>query len=366
MFLYILLSILILLIAAVYLFLQHPKFGKKAHGQRLKRMQDSPNYKNKQFQNLSFTPDLAEGSSYFKVFMKFFFGRDKRNIPAQPIPTQKHNLKNLDPNQNLLVWFGHSSYFMQVDGKTILVDPVFSGHASPIPATTKAFKGSDAYAADDMPEIDYLFISHDHWDHLDYETVVKLRPKVKHVVTPLGNGAHLEHWGYNPATITEGDWHEELALKDGFTVTVVPGRHFSGRTFVRNQNLWGGFVLQTPTQKIFLGGDNGYDTHFKTIGTQYGPFELAVLECGQYNQDWIYIHMLPEEVVKAAHELGAKKLLPVHFAKFALALHAWDDPIISVSAEAEKQGVQLVTPMIGQLVNLDGDVVFEKWWEALR
>lgn len=364
MFLYILL-IIALLVAAVYLFFQHPKFGKKAHGQRLKRIQSSPHFRDKQFQNQSFTPDLAEGATFFKVFIKFFFGRDKRNRPVQSLPSQKHDLKNLDPRQNLLVWFGHSSYFMQVDGKTLLVDPVFSGYASPIPATTRAFKGSDAYSADDMPEIDYLFISHDHWDHLDYDTVVKLKPKVKHVITTLGTGAHLESWGYNPAIISEGDWHDGLDLKDGFTATVVPGRHFSGRTFIRNQNLWGGFVLQTPKHKLFLGGDSGYDSHFKAIGNQYGPFDLALLECGQYNEYWKYIHMMPEEVITAAQELGAKKLMPVHFAKFALALHAWDEPIIRVSAEAGKQDMPLLTPMIGQLVNLEQDIVFEKWWERV-
>jgi L-ascorbate metabolism protein UlaG (beta-lactamase superfamily) len=364
MFLYILLSLIILLIAAVYLFFQHPKFGKKATGQRWRRIAASPDFSDGQFQNQSYTPNLSEGATFFKVLVKFFFGRDKRNKPSKPIPSQKHDLKNLNPGQNLLVWFGHSSYFMQVDGKTILVDPVLSGYASPIAATTRAFKGSDIYKAEDMPEIDYLFISHDHWDHLDYDTVIKLRPKVKNVITTLGNGAHLEYWGYNPDTINEGGWNETLNLKNGFTATVVPGRHFSGRTFIRNKFLWGGFVLQTPTSKLFLGGDSGYDSHFKTIGSQHGPFDLALLECGQYNEYWHHIHMMPEEVVKAAQELRAKKLMPVHFAKFALALHAWDEPIIRVSAEAQKQGMPLVTPMIGQLLNLDEDFVFEKWWES--
>ncbi|KOS07869.1 beta-lactamase [Flavobacterium akiainvivens] len=366
MFLYILLSILLLLIAAVYLFFQHPKFGKKAKGQRLQHILASPHYRDNEFQNQSYTPNLSEGATMFKVFVKFFFGRDKRNKPSQPIPSQKHDLKNLDPNQNLLVWFGHSSYFIQIDGKTILIDPVLSGYASPIAATTRAFKGSDIYKAEDMPEIDYLFISHDHWDHLDYDTVIKLKPKVKNVVTSLDNGAHLEYWGYNAAIIQEGDWNDVLNLKDGFTATVVPGRHFSGRTFIRNKYLWGGFVLQTPTHKLFLGGDSGYDTHFKTIGEQHGPFDLALLECGQYNEYWHHIHMMPEEVVTAAQELRTKKLMPVHFAKFALALHAWDEPIIRVSAEAEKQGMPLITPLIGQLVNLEQDIIFEKWWETME
>ncbi|RYD89439.1 MAG: MBL fold metallo-hydrolase, partial [Sphingobacteriales bacterium] len=316
--------------------------------------------------NLTFTPDLAEGATYTKVFRKFFFGKDKRNKPSQPLPSQKHDLKNLRSDENVLVWFGHSSYFMQVDGKTLLVDPVFSGSASPIPVTTKAFKGSDVYGVDDFPEIDFLFISHDHWDHLDYETVIKLKPKVKNVITGLGTGAHLEYWGYNPAIIHECDWYEEISLPDGFTAHVVPGRHFSGRSFIRNANLWGGFVLKTPNFNLLLGGDTGYDNHFKTIGEKYGPFDLAILECGQYNEYWKYIHMMPEEVVTAAQELGAKKLMPVHFAKFALSVHSWDEPIIRVTNEAEKQGMPIVTPVIGEKVNLNEDIVFPKWWEGLE
>jgi len=365
MTLFIISALIILFIVGVALFMQHPKFGKKATGTRLQRMQASPNYKDGKFQNQSFTPDLAEGATYFKVFRKFFFGKDKRNRPAQPLPVQKHDLKNLKPLDNVLVWFGHSSYFMQVDGKTLLVDPVFSGSASPVSFTTKAFKGTDVYGVDDFPEIDFLFISHDHWDHLDYETIVNLQPKVKNVVTGLGNGAHLERWGFNPDIIHEGDWYEEISLPNGFMAHVVPGRHFSGRSFVRNANLWGGFVLKTPTFNLLLGGDTGYDSHFKTIGEKYGPFDLVILECGQYNEYWKYIHMMPEEVVTAAHELGAKKLMPVHYAKFALSVHSWDEPIIRVTTEAEKQGMPIITPIIGQIVNLNEDNVFAKWWEGL-
>lgn len=363
----ILLLIPVLLVAAVFLFLQHPKFGKKASGKRLLAMQNSPNYRDGAFQNLSHTPDLAEGATYYKVLKEFFFGKSKRNKPARPLPSQKTNLKELAPNENVVVWFGHSSYFIQADDKTILIDPVFSGAASPIKATTRAFAGSDVYSVDDFPQIDYLFISHDHWDHLDYETVLKLKPKVNKLITGLGTGAHLEYWGYNPAIITELDWNESTNLGDGFTATAVPGRHFSGRTFKRNGNIWAGFVLQTPSLKLFLGGDSGYDHHFKAIGQQHGPFDLVLLECGQYNEYWKYIHMMPEEVVTAAKELGAKRLMPVHWAKFALALHAWDEPINRVTAQAVKEGMPIITPMIGQKANLnDTQQPFARWWDGLE
>ncbi|PSL26799.1 L-ascorbate metabolism protein UlaG (beta-lactamase superfamily) [Dyadobacter jiangsuensis] len=357
---------LALIVLGAYAFMQQPLFGRHPSGARLERIQKSPHYRDGQFQNESFTPDLAEGNSYFKVFTKFFFGKSKYNVPGPLIPSQKTDLLHLKPEENVLVWFGHSSYFMQVDGKTILVDPVFSGSASPLKFTTPSFKGSDIYKVEDLPAIDYLFISHDHWDHLDYETILKLKNKVGKVITGLGTGEHLEYWGYDVANIIEKDWNESADLGGGFTVNVTPGRHFSGRNFSRNRALWVSFVLQTPTLKIFIGGDSGYDNHFKKIGAQFGPFDLALLECGQYNEAWKYIHMMPEETVTAARELGAKKLMPVHWAKFALSIHDWNEPIIRATAEAQKQGMPLVTPLIGQKVELKGNQTFTQWWKEAR
>ena len=317
--------------------MQQPQFGKLPSGERLERIKKSPNYKDGQFQNIHFTPNLAEGVSMFTVMRQFFFGKSKHSKPPGVLPSKKTDLLNLDPDKNSLVWFGHSSYFIQVDGKKILVDPVFSGAASPVSFTTKSFPGSDVYTTDDLPEIDYLFISHDHWDHLDYKTVVKLKPKVKQVITSLGTAAHLEHWGYDKNKIIEKDWNEEIILDNGFIVHTTPGRHFAGRTLKRNRSIWMSFVLQTPSMKLFLGGDSGYDTHFAEIGNKYGPFDLAILECGQYNAYWKYIHMMPEETVQAGIDLKAKKILPVHWAKFSLSLHDWDEPIKRVTAEAAKK-----------------------------
>ncbi|WP_246343771.1 MBL fold metallo-hydrolase [Adhaeribacter radiodurans] len=347
------------------LFLQHPKFGKHASGARLEGIKQSPHFKEGKFQNLSYTPDLAEGASYYRVMKEFFFNKSSRNVPATVLPSQKTDLLNLPQDQDVLVWFGHSSYFIQLDGKRILVDPIFSGSASPVKFTTPSFKGSDVYTVDDIPDIDYLLISHDHWDHLDYETVLKLKPKVIKVITGLGTGAHLEYWGYAPDRIIEKDWNEEVPLEDGFMVYTTPGRHFSGRGLKRNQSLWTSFVLKTPSMKIFIGGDSGYDTHFKTIGDTYGPFDLAILECGQYNAYWKYIHMMPEEVVQAAQDLGSTKLFPVHWAKFSLALHAWDEPIIRVTAEAQRRQMPLLHPMIGEAVPLKETKSFTRWWEKV-
>ncbi|GAC1706341.1 MAG: hypothetical protein NVS9B7_15170 [Flavisolibacter sp.] len=262
-----------------------------------------------------------------------------------------------------MVWFGHSSYFLQLDSKKILVDPIFSGSASPLKFTTRSFKGTDVYTAEEMPDIDLLILSHDHWDHLDYDTLQKLKPKIKRIITGLGVGTHLERWGFNSKIIEEMDWHQSLRLEDSIMVYALPARHFSGRAFKRDGSLWMSFVLCTPTLRIYIGGDSGYDDHFRAIGMKYGPFDLAVLENGQYNHYWKYIHMFPEDVVKAAMDLGAKKIIPVHWAKFSLSLHAWDEPIKRIVQEAKKKKVNLIHPMIGESVNLKKEENFSKWWE---
>jgi L-ascorbate metabolism protein UlaG (beta-lactamase superfamily) len=359
-------SILLVMSVVVAIFLQQPKFGKAPSGERLERIKKSPNYKDGSFQNLSETPMMTEGANYFSVSREFFFGEKKRHKPVDSIPSIKTNLLTLDSAQDVLVWFGHSSYFIQLGGKKILVDPVLSGAASPIASTTRSFPGSDVFSTDDLPTIDYLFISHDHWDHLDYETILKLKSKVKKVICSLGVGEHLEHWGYDKNIIIEEDWHTTIMLDSGFTAHTAPARHFSGRGFVRNKSIWSSFVLESPTHKIFIGGDSGYDTHFADIGKNFGPFDLVNLENGQYNKNWKYIHMLPDEVLKAAGDLKAKRLFPVHSSKFALALHAWDEPLRTITELNNGSNQQVITPMIGEVVFLsDSTQKFSRWWDGV-
>jgi L-ascorbate metabolism protein UlaG (beta-lactamase superfamily) len=354
----------ILLIAiATYLILNSDKFGKLPKGKRLEKIKSSKNYRNGSFQNREFTPDLAEDANYFTVLKEFLFSQ-KNKEPQSPIPALKTNLKALNPSEDALVWFGHSSYFFQTDGKKFLIDPVFSGHASPFSFSIKAFAGSDIYTADDMPDIDYLIISHDHWDHLDYETLIKLRPKIKKVVCGLGVGEHLEFWGFNSENIIEKDWDEFIEPEEGFEINTVTARHFSGRGLKRNQSLWMAYVLQTPSKRIFIGGDSGYGKHFAETGAKFGPFDLAILENGQYNKAWKYIHTLPEEFIKGAIELKAKRVLPVHSSKFALANHSWSEPL-ELLIDNNKEGLlNIATPKIGEIVNLrDNNQKFTHWWK---
>ena len=362
----IIVSVILAFVLAVSLFMQHPKFGKTATGERLKRIHQSPNFRDGQFQNLNFTPVFAEDASKLDMIRDGIFKISKRKKAVGSLPSKKTNLLTLDPAKDVLVWFGHSSYFMQIDGKNMLVDPVFSGHASPFSFMVKSFEGSDVYTPEDFPEIDYLFITHDHWDHLDSKTVLKLKPKVGKIITSLGTGAHLEYWGFSPEQIIEKDWNESSVLDSGFVITATQGRHFSGRGFKRNQAIWASFVLQTPSKKIFIGGDSGYDTHFAKIGADHGPFDLALLECGQYNHSWKYIHMMPEETVQAATDLKAKNFMPVHWGKFALALHAWDEPIERVTTEARRLNVPVIHPMIGEEVNLNEPKETTEWWKGMN
>jgi L-ascorbate metabolism protein UlaG (beta-lactamase superfamily) len=360
---WIVVAVIVVSILAVYAFMQQAMFGKKPRGKRLARIEKSVNYKDGSFQNLSRTPSLTNGATYFGVLRDFLFAKHERMVPEDIIPTKKTDLHQLNRSQEVLVWFGHSSYFMQVDGKRILVDPVLSGSASPMPRGTKAFNGTDVYTIDEIPEIDILFISHDHWDHLDYRTITKLKPKIKQVICGLGTGEHLEYWGYSPEIIIEKDWYEEIELGDGFKVYTTPARHFSGRTFVRNKALWMSYVLKTPTMQIFIGGDSGYDKHFKEIGNTFGGFDLAILENGQYNKSWQHIHTLPEELLQVAKDLRAKRILPVHSAKFKLSTHAWDEPLKKAAENGKRENISVLTPMIGEQVDLKNEKQqFSEWW----
>lgn len=345
------------------------KFGKPSAGERLSLIQKSSNYKNGKFVNIHPTLEIAEGYTVLGVTYDQFFKKAERRSPVDIIPSVKTDLLNLPLDKDILVWFGHSSYFIQIDGKRILVDPVFSGNASPIPGTVKSFKGTDRYTVDDLPGIDYLFISHDHYDHLDYETIIKLKKKTKKVICGLGVGAHFTYWGYATENIIEKDWNETINLGKGFVVYTTPARHFSGRGLSRCNTLWMSYLLQTPNIKIYIGGDSGYDTHFTDIGNKHGPIDLAIIDNGQYDIKWRYIHTLPAEVLQTTKDLKAKRLFPVHSSKFVLANHSWDEPLVKISALNNNSGnpVHLVTPMIGEFVYLkDEKQEFKHWWVGIK
>lgn len=347
--------------------LSQSRFGQSPKGARLERIKNSPNYKDGEFRNLHETPVFTSDKSRFRVMMGFMFRKKTRLTPADSIPVIKTDLKAIKPEKDVLVWFGHSSYFMQIKGKTFLIDPVFSDYAAPFSFVNKAFKGTSNYKVDDFPPIDYLIITHDHWDHLDYQTVMSLKPKINQVICGLGVGQHFEYWGFNTSNITELDWYEGVDLNDGWKLTATPARHFSGRGLKGNQTLWVSFALQTPGFNVFIGGDGGYDTFFTEIGNKYGPFDLAMLEQGQYNDNWNLIHMLPRQVFVAAEELKVRCIFPVHNSRFALSNHPWDEPLNKITENHSDSGISVITPKIGELVFLkDSTLHFNKWWEGIN
>lgn len=327
-------------------------FGKLPSEQRLERIKSSKNYKNGQFVNLSPTPSLAEDASYSTVLYDFFL-KKKNTEPKNIIETINVDLNKLPKDTNTIIWLGHSSYLLVINNKKILVDPIIKGTASPFNFFGKGYTFSNPYSIEDFKNIDYILITHDHYDHLDYQTINYFKSDVKQFITSLGVGSHLEYWGVEPNKITELDWWENTTLKDAeLKITATPARHFSGRGLKRNQTLWSSFVFETDTFKYFIGGDSGYDTHFKNIANEFGKFDLAILECGQYNKNWPYIHMMPEQVVQAAIDLNARNTLPVHWSKFSLALHEWDEPFKRFSKEAKVRNLNYLEIKIGEVKSI--------------
>ncbi len=329
---------------------------------RKERIRSSPNFSMGSFQNLSPTPMKPDGVTWFRI-LKDSLNRPATTKPAGILPSVKTDCKKSPSGKPVIVWFGHSSYLIRAGGLNILVDPVLSGSASPLPFLVRAFPGSDAYTIGDFPPIDILIITHNHYDHLDKKFIRSLIPKTRLYVTALGVGKHLEEYGAGSELIKEMDWWDEQLIPGG-SLTATPARHFSGRGLKRGGTLWTSFVLKIGGYSFFLGGDSGYDAHFRKIGEKFGPFDLAILECGQYNAYWPYIHMMPEETVQAAFDLGAKMLLPVHWGKFALALHPWDEPVERVTACALERGMPLTTPLIGEPVVIDASYPRSKWWNG--
>jgi L-ascorbate metabolism protein UlaG (beta-lactamase superfamily) len=364
----ILAALVLVLAVTIFLFMQQTSFGKLPDGTREERVTKSPNFKNGKFQNLVETKMLAEDASYFKMFSKFFGGGPDKE-PLRDLPSKKTDLKNIPADKPTIIWFGHSSYLISIGGKKILADPVFSERASPVQYSgPKNYPGTAVYKLEEFPDLDVVMISHDHYDHLDYNSILTLKEKTKLFCVPLGVGAHLEHWGVKPEQIREFDWWEGEEVLPGIQLTSTPARHFSGRGFTRNKTLWSSFVLETGGLKIFIGGDSGFDESFKAIGERLGPFDIAMLECGQYDEQWPYIHMMPEETVQAALDLQTKVFLPVHWGKFTLSNHPWRDPIRRAVKNARAYGARVTTPMIGEPIILGAEesIPFEEWWEEIN
>jgi len=362
-----LLALVAILALGACAYLQHPKFGAYPEGERLEAIQRSPHFADGMLRNLVPTPILVDDKGTLSVLVGNLLHRVENLRPDVPIPVVKTDLKALDATQDTVVWLGHSSYFVLFAGKRILIDPVFSRYAAPVSFSTQAFGGTSIYAAEDMPEIDVLLITHDHWDHLDHATVTALEPKIGRVFAPLGVGAHFEHWGYAREKIHEADWFGKMELNDGLSIHVVPTRHYSGRWLTRNKTLWAGFVLESAQRRILFGSDSGYGPHFAEMARRFGGFDLVALDMGQYDARWPYIHMTPEQAAQAAEDLQTKALLPAHVGRFNIAQHAWNEPFERIARASDGKSYRLLTPMIGEPLRLDDATPqFVHWWESAK
>ena len=328
-------------------FLHTPSFGRLPSGKRLERIRRSPNYVDGEFRYPVKTEVMTSSKSGLAAMWEFVTQPRKDTRPSQPVPSEKTDLRTLSREDDCIVWFGHSSYLLQVEGKRLLVDPVFY-KAAPVGWANKPYPGTDLWKPMDMPSCDWLLITHDHWDHLDYQGVKELKPSIQKVLLPLGVGEHFERWGYEEAMLMELDWNESTDLGDGFTFYCLPARHFSGRGLSRNKALWASFLLKTPSgRKIYIGGDSGYGPHFREIGQKFPGIDLAILENGQYNADWAQIHTLPAELPQVCRDLGAKEVITVHHSKYTLSKHPWDEPRRNEDA-LEAEGIKVRRLVIGR------------------
>ena len=346
----------------ILLYLQHPLFWKRPSWERLKRIKQSPHYKYFQFKNLSKTPLMT----YSKISPRWntwlnLIKKAKEGVRPPIIPHIQTNLHKLEKNLNAIIWLWHSAFFMQLDWKTFLVDPTLVTW-SPIPFVNKAFPWADTYKPKDIPHIDYLLITHDHYDHLDYFTVKELRWKIGKVVCWLWIGAHFERWWFKNEDIIELDWEQEFK-EWKLTLTVLPARHFSWRLLRPNNTLRCSFMIESPSSTIYLAGDWGYDTFYRKIWKQW-DIDIAIVENWQYSKSWKYIHTLPQQLPQTIKELWAKRVIPAHNGKYALSTHLWKEPLEILSKEAEEYQFNLLTPQIWEIVDINNKKqVFQKWRE---
>lgn len=330
----------------------------------------SPQYtaQEHRFHNLP-NPDAKPTRGQWDIWSRFLFESKQGTVPVDPIPVRmldKAALDALDNTANHIIRLGHSSHMLKLRGKWWLIDPVFGPRASPVSwAGPKRFH-QPPLTLDEVPPIEGLILSHDHYDHLDVPTIEALKGRVKRYFVPLGVGKHLRDWGVPADKIEEFDWWQEGKWGD-VTLTAAPSQHFSGRTlWDRDATLWASWSLRSGDNHIFYSGDSGYFSGFKTIGERLPRIDVALMENGAYDSYWPSVHMTPEETVKAFQDLGAGVLYLVHNSTFDLAFHTWRDPLERVAALAKEKGINLATPEIGEVLTVGKVRENRNWWEGLR
>ena len=357
------------LAAAAWAVMSMPQFGAPMTGARLERARANAQYREGRFVNLE--PEAPSTTSLLDYTMRQFSGDEVRE-PPKPVPVlavDKAALASPPPAAGLRAfWIGHASTYAEIDGVRLLLDPVFAEHVSPLPVGPRRFHAPPIALAD-LPKIDAVLISHDHYDHLDMDTVRALAARGSKFFVPLGIGAHLERWGVPAAQVEELEWWQERTLVNGVRIVCTPTRHYSGRGLNnRSSTLWSSWAVVGPKHRFFYSGDTGYAKLFQDIGARLGPFDLAFIKIGAYGPGaaWTDIHMTPEQAVQVNRDVRARRMFPVHWSTFNLAYHDWDEPIRRTLAEAKRAGVDLVTPRLGEWVDSNREFRSTPWWEAVR
>ncbi len=367
----------ILILGVFFLYIRASvEFGEIPSGARLLRIEASPQYDrpNRRFRNRN-PQDFQSKMPFFQLLKRYFLGPEIR-VPTSALPSKRPSMDEFlaplaNPEEFRIIWLGHSTVLMRIAGKTLLIDPTLSQRVAPVFFLGNRFQTPPISLAE-LPPIDLVLISHDHYDHLDQASISQLLlgagASAKYVM-PLGVGARVESFGIPIAQIVELDWWETYGDVAEIQITATPSQHFSGRGINDSlKTLWAGFAIRTKALKGFYSGDTGYHSHFQEIGDRFSGFDFALLEAGQYNQMWHYVHLLPEEVIQAAVDLKASQFLPMHWGMYNLSIHDWFDPIESVSTLAETRGLQIWTPILGELLTIRKNQAppspANKWWRA--
>jgi L-ascorbate metabolism protein UlaG (beta-lactamase superfamily) len=357
------------LAAAGWVLLSQPQFGARMAGARLERALASPQYRNGRFINLE--PETPTSAAALRNYLVRQFSGDEVREPPAPLPVVAVDKAALgaapSPSGLRAFWIGHASTYVELDGLRLLMDPVFAEWASPLPVGPRRFHAPPIALAD-LPAIDAVLISHDHYDHLDMDAVRHLAGRGSRFFVPLGIGAHLERWGVPTAQIEEMEWWQQRTFGN-VQIVCTPTRHYSGRDpRKRSPTLWSSWSVIGPHHRFFYSGDSGYSKAFQDIGARLGPFDMAFIKIGAYGPGvaWADIHMPPEQAVQVHRDVRARRMFPVHWSTFNLAYHDWDEPIRLALAEATRTGVELVTPRLGEWVDADREFQSTRWWEAVR
>jgi L-ascorbate metabolism protein UlaG (beta-lactamase superfamily) len=340
--------------------------GGRLAGARAERAARSPQFRDGTFHNPGGTRSMA-GAPDRNLIRELIFGKQKRR-PSAPVPLLRPGAAApaADAARELnVVWYGHASALVEIEGRKVLLDPVWSERCSPSTLVGPRRLHEPPVRLDELPPVDAILISHDHYDHLDMATVQALTAlQSAPFLVPLGVGAHLDRWGVPAARIVELDWSESHRVA-GLEITATAAQHFSGRGLRRDGTLWSSWVVAGEHRKVFYTGDSGYFDGYAAIGERHGPFDVTLMQIGAYDRAWPSIHMFPEEAVAAHLDLRGGLLVPVHWATFNLALHDWSEPVDRIWAEAKARDVRLAVPRPGERVVVDDPPAVDGWWQAV-